>query len=296
MPSRRGVAFIVLFWLATMGTVAYRDVWPRLVRDSAPTVWIDLSDEATQTVPVRWALYRNDVRAGTVSTQMVYDADRDEFHFQTKYRDFQVEVPPIRCLVPEMEQTTVLKRSGQLGGQRLQGTLVAKYLGLEVARGSARIECIVRDGELVGNCRLDSDFFQAIDEPLEPTPVPDGQVMNPLQPVNRLRGVRAGLRWVIYKTDPLRDAVANATAQVIKKKGFGAMFLSPKPAERESLIATVSDQTEILKLPRGEHRCWTIEIRGERATMTVWVRESDGYVMRQVANDGSEILRLERED
>lgn len=296
MPSRAGIGFIVLFWLATVGYVGYRDVWPRLVRDSAPTVWIDLSDEATQSVSVRWGLYRNDVRAGTVTTQMVFDAASDEFHFQTKYRDFQVEVAPIRCVVPEMEQTTVLKRSGELGGQRLHGTLIAKSFGLEVARGTARIECVVRDGELVGHCRLESDFFDPIEESLEPTPVPDGQVMNPLQPVNRLRGVRPGLRWVIYKSDPLRDAIANATAIVAKKKGLGAFLLAPKAPERESLIATVSNETRILKLARGEYPCWTIEIRGERATMTVWVRASDGFVLRQDADDGSERLRLERED
>jgi hypothetical protein len=296
MPSRGGIAFIICFWLATVGYVGYRDVWPRLVRDSAPTVWIDLSDEATQTVPVRWALYRNDARAGTVTTQMVYDAAKDQFHFQTKYRDFQLEVPPIRCVVPEMQQTTVLTRSGQLGGQSLNGTLIAKFLGQEVARGTARIDCVVREGELVGHCRLESDFFESIEEPLDPTPVPDGQVLNPLQPVNRLRGVRAGLRWMIYKHDPLGDALANATKHVLKKKGIGGMLFAPKPTERESLIATVSDTAETVKFSRGEQRCWTIDIRGERATMTVWVREADGYVMRQVANVGGETLRLERED
>jgi hypothetical protein len=296
MPSTRGIAFIALFWLATVGYVGYRDVWPRLVRDAAPTVWIDLSDEATQAVPVRWGLFRGDVRVGTVLTQMNYDAATDQFRFVTKYREFQLDVQPIRCSVPEMELTTLLNRSGALCGQSMHGTLIAKYLGLKVATGTARIDCMVRDGELVGICRLDSEYFPTIEEPLEPTPVPDGQVLNPLQPVNRLRGVRPGLRWVIYANDPLGDAIANATAQVLKKKGVGSSLFTPKPTERKSMIATVSDVAEPLRTVRGDFQCWAIEVRGDQGTATIWVRASDGFVMRQVAQLNGETLRLERED
>lgn len=296
MPSRRGIVLIVLFWLATVGYVGYRDVWPRLFRDTAPTVWIDLSDEATQTVPVRWGLYRGENRVGTVTTQMVYDAGPNLFRFVTKYRDFLDEVPPISCHVPEMELTTTLNRAGILHGQSMTGTLIAKYFGLKVATGTARIECVVHDGELVGNCHLESDFFPTIDEPLEPTPVPDGQVLNPLQPVNRLRGIRPGLRWVIYKIDPLGDAIANATKHVLAKKGINSSLFAPKVTERQSLIATVSDVPEVLKFKRGEFSCWTIEIRDERGTTTIWVREKDGFVMQQIANYHGDSMRLEREE
>lgn len=296
MPSRRGVILIVLFWLATVGYVGYRDVWPRLVRDSAPTVWIDLSDEATQTVPVRWALYRGEARVGTVTTQMVYDAGPNLFRYVTKYRDFQVDVQPIRCTVPEMELTTILNRAGGLHGQTMNGKLIAKLLGQEMARGSARVECVVHDGALVGTCRLDSDFFPSFEQPIEPTPVPDGQVLNPLQPVNRLRGLKPGLRWMIYEVDPLGDALANATKQVLAKKGLGSSMFAPKPVDRQSMIATVSDAPELLKLKRGEFACWTIEVRGDRGTTTIWVREKDGFVMQQVANAHGDIMRLEREE
>lgn len=296
MPSRIGIVFILIFWLATVGYVGYRDVWPRLVRDAAPTVWIDLSDEATQTVPVRWGLYRGETRVGTMNSQMVFDTVSEQFRFVTKYREFQVDVQPIRCVVPEMELTTQLDRSGQLRGQTLHGMLIAKLLGQELARGTATIECVVRDGELVGQCRLESDFFPPIEEPLEATPVPDGQVLNPLQPVNRLRGVRAGLRWVIYENDPLGDAIANATKQVLKKKGLGSSLFAPKPTERQSMIATVSDEPEMIHTAKGDHRCWSIEIRGERGTATIWVRASDGFVMRQIAVVGGDSLRLEREE
>lgn len=296
MPSLRGIALIVLFWLATVGYVGYRDVWPRLVRDAAPTVWIDLSDEASQSVPVRWGLFREGRRIGTVTTQMSYDAGPDQFRFVTRYRDFDVEIQPLRCLVPEMELTTILNRTGTLRGTTMNGTLIAKFLGQEMARGSARVECVVRDGELVGNCHLDSDFFTAIDEPLEPTPVPDGQALNPLQPVNRLRGLRPGLRWVLYEINPLGDALANATKQVLAKKGLGSSFFAPKPTERQSMIATVGDEPEPLRLARGEWNCWVVEVRGDRGTTTVWVRVADGFVMKQVAKSNGDTMTLVRED
>ncbi len=296
MPTRVGIVFIVLFWLATVGYVGYRDVWPRIVRDAAPTVWIDLTDEATQSVPVRWGLFRGETRVGTVNSQMHFDPVAEQFRFVTKYREFQVDVQPIRCIVPEMELTTLLDRSGQLRGQTLNGGLIAKLMGQELARGTAKIDCVVHDGELVGHCRLESDFFATIEEPLEATPVPDGQVLNPLQPVNRLRGVRAGLRWVLYENDPLGDAIANATKQVLKKKGISSTLFSPKPTERQSMIATVSDEPETIRTAKGDHRCWSIEVRGERGTATIWVRAADGFVMRQVAIVGGDSLRLERED
>lgn len=296
MPGRRDIALIVSFWFATVGYVGYRDVWPRLVRDTAPTVWIDLSDEATQTVPVRWGLFRDGAKIGTVTTQMSYDAGRDAFEFTTKFRDYKEEFPPIQCVVPEMEQTTVLSRTGQLREQRMQGTLIANFLGREVARGTARIHCVVRDGELVGHCHLDSDFFDKFEEPLEPTPVPDGQVLNPLQPVNRLRGVKPGLRWIVHEINPLAEALDNAKRQVFAKKGLSSTLFAPKTTERESMIATVGDAPELLATKRGEVSCHVIEIRGDRGTTTVWVRVADGFVMKQVANSKGDAIALVRDE
>ncbi len=296
MPSRFGTCFIVLFWLSTVGYVGYRDVWPRLFRDSAPTIWIDLTDEATQTLPVRWSLYRGNEQISTVSTQLIYDSNTDAFRFVTIYKNFQVEVPPIRCSVPEMEMTTIINRDGQLRGQNMKGSLIAKLLGQEMARGSATVESVVQNGELVGSCYLESDFFPNFTTQLEPTPVPDGQVLNPLQPVNRLRGVRPGLRWVIYSVDPLGEAISNATRQVLTQKGMGASLFAPKTAERESKIATVADAPVDLRIGQHVHSCWTIEVRGDQGTTTIFVRIRDGIVMRQEAVSNGDSLRLDRQE
>jgi hypothetical protein len=294
MPSRRGVLLILSFWLVTLGYVGYRDVWPRLFADKAPAVWIDLSDEATQTVPVRWAFYLNDDRVGTVTTQMSYEAGTDAFTFATKYRgDLKRDVFGYSVKVPEFDMTTTVNRAGELRAQKMVAAFQVKALGLSLG-GKGATDAVVRDGQLVGNCRLDSDTFGTFEAPFEPAPVPEGQVLNPLQPVNRLRGVRPGMRWVIYEVNPLAEAV-NGIRETVGKK-FGTALLNGKPPARTSLVATVADAPEVLKLSRGEHECWVIDIRGDTGSTTVWVRVRDGHVMQQRAKLEDDTMRLERED
>ncbi len=295
MPTRWGVALILAFWLSTVAYVGYRDVWPHLVADAAPTAWIDLSDEATQAVPVRWELYRNDDRVGKVSTQMSYDAAADAFRFVTKYRgELGVELFGITFRIPDYEMTTTLDRGGRLRAQSMTATFAVKAGPLSNT-GTATTEGVVSDGILVGRCKLVANGFDAVDEALTPTPVPEGQVLNPLQPVNRLRGVRPGMRWVIYEVNPMGEAIAGIKDVIAKKLGT-SLLTGSTPKEQPAMIATVGDQPEMLSRPRGDAACWVIEICGPQGTTTVWVRVSDGSVMQQVAKLEGETMRLEREE
>ena len=64
MPSRPITALIVLFWLATLGWIGYRDLWPRLNPGEVPPFVIELEDELTsqltfdptQTANVVWVI------------------------------------------------------------------------------------------------------------------------------------------------------------------------------------------------------------------------------------------------
>lgn len=295
MPSRRGVVVILLFWLATTGYVGYRDVYPRLFADAAPTVWIDLSDEATQALPVRWTLYRGEQRVGGVTTQMSPDAAADAFRFVTKYHgDLAVDIFGVSFRVPDYEMTMLLDRRGQLLAQKMEAAFAVKFFGLSRS-GTATVEGVVKDGQLTGACKLVAEDFGTVEEPLKPTPVPDGQMLNPLQPVNRLRGVKPGMRWVIYEINPMGEAIANIKNFMLKKN-LGTSLLSSESTEPDAMIATVGDRPEALKLKRGEHECWVIEVRGAHGTTTVWVRVRDGHVMQQVAKVEGDTMRLEREE
>jgi hypothetical protein len=321
MPSRLGVVLILGFWLAVTGYVVHRDVWPRLFGDAPPTVRIDLSDEATQTVPARWTIYRDGESIGSITTRMSYDADDNRFLFTSTYREVKLDQAVlqfrIRFELKEMQTTTSVTRDGELRGQKMTGSLSGLITSgpIPLLRADATVEAegTVVNGELVGWCGIDSDLGSA-NQKFDPVPVPAGQVLNPLQPVNRLRDVRPGARWEVHQVDPLADAIAALVPELIQKHAGTKLTRDLRPGERPSLIARVSDRpVDLPPLPPPPPRagepgtpgrpranegepCWVIEYRGDQAMAKTWVRVSDGKVLRQEAARQGEVLLLERND
>lgn len=292
MPSRFGVFGIVLFWLATTGYVGYRDVWPRLFADGPPPLRIDLTDEATQTIPARWTIYRGTQKVGSLTTWMEYAASDDTFWFKSKYNSLELdyEIPRVGSVtlaVPELETAVRVTRAGALREQTMTGKLDAKVGKSSIGTATAKVDAKVEDGMLVGQFRVVPPAFvgKPIDRPLEPVPVPGGQVLNPMMPVNRLRDVQPGKRWVIYPNDPLKDSFA-AAFPAFAQQGKGP----------SSLIAEVASASEMLVVKNKEIECWVIEYRGDDVTAKTWVAVSDGRVLRQEASGFGEKLRFERED
>lgn len=301
MPSRPAVAGILLFWLATAGFVFDRDIRPRLFADTPPPLLIDLADEATQLAPTNWTLYRGDAKAGRVSTRMRYDADADTFRFTSTYSDLKIDFDAGRLVqlavqVPGLETAVTVTRAGELRAQDMTAKLVAKLGGVPVANATAEVGGVVAGGVLTGTCTVNAPGFGTFDQLLEPTPVPAGQVLNPLLPVNRLQDVRPGRRWLIREVDPLKDAVEALVRQVAKRSDLAAGLLPPAGQRRE-LVAEVLATPE--DLPRPEKQvasCWVIEYRGEEVAARTWVSRTDGRVLRQEATGFGERLRFERED
>ena len=296
MPSRFGVAFILLFWAATAALVGYREVWPRLVAGGPPPIRIDLADEATQMAPTTWGVYRGDQKVGGLTTRMEYLPADDTFRFRNNYRDLKFDFGVITIGVPRLETTVRVTREGDLREQHMDGTLVAQLKGLTVAQADARVDAEVVGGQLVGRMRLTKSPFGDLDRPLDPVPVPAGQVLNPMMPVNRLRDVRPGRRWVIREVNPLADALAALVKEVAKQSNLAASAL-PSPESRE-LLAEVRSATERVERKKEESvECWVIEYRGDQETAArTWVSVADGRVMRQEATGFGERLRFEREE
>lgn len=303
MPSRLGVGLIVLFWLATTGFLFDRDVLPRLRSDAPPAFRIDLADEATQTVPVRWTVWRGDTPVGTLNTKMEYRESDDTFAFVSQYRGLRVEFDAtqlkLRCDIPDLRLTVRVGRAGDLREQDMAGTLAGTALVGPVPLGEltadATLTSRVVNGELVGRCVLKSPLGD-LDRPLDPVPVPAGQVLNPLQPVNRLQDVRPGRRWLVYEVNPVRDSLFQMVQGVLKEQAKSTLLSLPPPG-REPLIAEVRAEPEDLVRRKGEpHPCWVIEYRGEKATARTWVSVADGRVLRQEASGQGEALRLDREE
>jgi hypothetical protein len=303
MPSRLGVGFILLFWLAATAHVGYQEVWPRLFSDGPPPLRIDLADEATQALPTNWDVYRGDQRIGKLATRMQNVPEDDTFRFVNTYSNLSIEQPlptgvTVVLDVPRAETVVRVTRSGDLREQRMSGDLTAAVrtkLGVvKLGTATAEVTGVVQGGQLVGRCKITSPLGN-IDRPLDPVPVPQGQVLNPMMPVGRLRDVQPGRRWMIREVNPLRDAVNLLIKEVLKSSEVAAGAI-PQPRSQE-LIAEVRSPPERLERPDREPvECWVIEYRNEEVQARTWVSVSDGRVLRQEASGFGERLRFERQD
>ncbi|MDB5306364.1 MAG: hypothetical protein JWO38_566 [Gemmataceae bacterium] len=298
MPSRPAVASILVLWFATLGFAFYRDVWPRIAASGPPPIAVDLSDEASQFVPVRWQVFRGDQKVGRLSTRMTHvDAD-DTFLFTHQYTHLQFDFSGVRIVVPELTTTTRLTRSGALQEQTMDGRLVVQIARRQksepaydvLAEGQAKVDGRVENGVFLGRCSIVSPIF-TVKSDLDPVPVPSGQALNPLQPVNRIANVRPGQRWIVHEINPLEEAAA-----ALFKEKLGAYGLRLPDRVREPLIAEVRSTEESLGW-RGETvPCRVIDYRNGKARAETWVRVSDGKVLRQEAFGEGERLALEREE
>lgn len=292
MPSRVAVAGIVAFWLSVTGYVVYRDVWPRLFASGPPPVAIELADEAKQNVPAKWSLSRNGQPIGKLTTLMKYHDATDEFQFTYKYHKLRLEQGGIALEVPEATSDVRMTRDGDLKEQTLSGKLDV-IAGKGSFGGEIHVRGVVTAGVLTGHGSVKSSFgdFEA---DLEPVPVQKGQPLNPLQPVNRIAGVRGGMpAWVVHEYNPLQDALGDLIRKQLAKTGLPLGAAKAK----EPLFAEVAGEPRNLTWQKQEVACWVIEYRRkEDAIARTWVQVKDGKVLRQEAFEGGETLVFERED
>lgn len=291
MPSRRAVACIVLFWLSVTGYIVYRDVWPVLFASGQPPLAIDLADEAAQNIPIRWTVYWNDKKVGKLTTQMRYVDDDDTFRFTNTYNQVRVEMAGVTVVVPELKTAIRVTRRGDLREQSAEGKLELEWNGVKVADVTTMLTGTVANGQLAakfeGSYSIAGLAPQSLSKMLDPVPVPEGQPLNPLQPVNRIANVRPGRRWVVHESNPLKDA----TEAVAKQIGL------PMPEEAKvPLIGQVLGEPQNLDWHGNAVPCWVIEYRRDEPEVRTWVRVSDGKVLRQEAFKKGDRLSVEREE
>ena len=302
MPSRLAVLAIALFWGAVTGHVVHHDLWPRYFGEAPPAIQIDLADEATQQAPTRWTIFRGGKPIGTLTTRMEYMPADDTFRFINNYGKLTLDAGRgdgvVTVEAPRLETVIRVTRTGELREQSMSGELKARLGPLELGHAGAEVEGRVVNGMLVGRCRVRFPFGSpepTIDRELEPVPVPAGQVLNPMMPVNRLRDIQPGRRWVIREVDPLKDAMNILLQEVAKTAKFNLAVLPS--ASGGELIAEVGTGVENFPRRLGEPvPCRVIEYRGERVTARTWVSVADGRVMRQEATAADESLRFDRDD
>ncbi|MCS7021094.1 MAG: D-alanyl-D-alanine carboxypeptidase family protein [Gemmataceae bacterium] len=289
MPSRASVVAIVGLWLTVTLYSCWREWEPYVRGQGPPPVAIDLADEAAQALPIRWTVYRDQETIGRLTTQMKYNDPDDTFVFTHTYRQLHLNTAGVTVVIPELQIQMRINRAGDLLEQALQGQLEVRLLGLTLT-AQARARGTVVAGQLHTVVAWESPLGSQ-QQPLPTTPVPRGQPLNPLLPVNRLSALRPGRRWIVHEHNPIQAALSQWLQATAANYGWNLSVPNDQP-----LIGEILREPQPLRWGTSEALCWIIEYRrDEELVGRTWVQTNDGRVLMQEAFGKGEHLRLVRD-
>ncbi len=308
MPPRHIILVILAFWVATTGWLFYRDLWPRLLPDAPPPFTIDLADEVSEQ-KIYWKLLQNGQDKSSYAFSWVHYRPADDiFEVSGEFKLFSHGKDSAHTNADQVVESTYgVTRDGELRyvyvevsmkihniivpqdvivqariTGRVEGQLFRPHLHL----ASFTVPANQKGGDIPVTAPSDHDRAgPAIEMDLKPVAVSRrGSILNPLQPLNRLQGLRPGQRWRVPMIDPLQDA-------------FRAF--SGQPAEVNLLEAEVLPQLQMLtwgtRHREREDACLVIDYQGENCRARTWVRANDGLVLRQEFTQHGETLALQRD-
>jgi hypothetical protein len=295
MPPRFVTVLIVLFWLGTGAWFFQREVWPSLRSGDPPPFVIDLVDEARQ-LPIDWVVFQGDKKVGKAITQIGYDQADDSFRLEGQFVLTDLVGGVVKVEVKSMYRVT---RAGEL---RQVDAHVDMSFPAFLFAVAGDFGGPVQDGTFQPEARV---TFPGETQKIEFDPVRlsgRGSVLNPLQPVNRLTGLRPGRTWQIPLFNPLQVLTAARIEGKNAKDPAMVMVLTVMallkgkgtPGEFRRLNATVLDGTQSLFWDDHEEICLVIEYRDDDRSARTWVRQKDGTVLQQEVNLGSDQLVLKR--
>ena len=306
MPSRITTILIALFWLATLGWLGYRDLYPRLFPGEVPPFVIELEDELTsqltydptRTADVLWVVYRNDKDVGKVKTSLRYVQADNSFELYSRVIQLRLATGLIQIEIPEMTTSYRLSRQGELQGMRLDGKMDLNLDAMKLGSYAARATF---EGDIVGDKMNRSAIIylpfskEPVRPQLEPIGAPKGTFLNPLHPVPRIKGLKPGRKWRMELVDPLAGVVEPALLAIQEQFRPGKNPIKfTLPAAPKYLDAEVLTETAPVFYNAKEHECFVIEYRGQDEVLRTYVRVSDGWVLRQESRAFGELIVLQR--
>ncbi|VTR97625.1 hypothetical protein [Tuwongella immobilis] len=323
MPSRWIVGAILTFWLASAGWLFWREIGARYFLEQPPSLSTDIGDEATTAAPeTLWSLHRLEKdgslkEIGRAATKLQYFPEDDTFSLIGRMYQVKLEYPllgfgTLEVQIPDLNTGNRVTRAGIIRETAAQGKMaIALNLGgvtLPPMQFEADLHGKVVDTTIAWKILVrskDGAFGKwEIQPEIPPTAVPSGSVINPLQPLNRIRDLRAGQSWEQSLIDPIADAMQAAVPQLIqemsKSSGVKPNQL-PKIdlpiATRPILRARVLSEQRDLLWQGVTDRCRIIEYTaGEELVGRTWVAVENDLVMRQEAFQAGESLIMQRED
>jgi len=298
MPPRFIVAIIVAFWVGSIGYLIYEEYYPWWRTDAPPPFLIELADEASP-LAAQWSIYRGNQKIGSASTIMTcLKDDTVELASTIENLDLNSGVPPLNIQVKIIKHHTVQRvtREGHLVTLFSRLHFVVSGIGLRVEIRST-VNGTVRDGKLHATSKLDSPLGKSTHE-LEPIPVEMGSVLNPMQPISKVR-VRPGQHWKITNIDPLGE-VLNVSflqhfQQATNDRGRPIKLKVDTP---RTLLARVDADPRPWTYGGTTTSCLVIEYRSDdrEVTGSTWVSAADNKVLRQEITSFGDKLVMERED
>lgn len=299
MPPRFMSIAIVAGWLAVTGWWVYRETMLYAWFSEPPPYSIDLFDEVhAQSAAIDWSIWQDDQpvgapcpvdplkKAGSATTEIRYDAAKDVFELRGDFL-FQISLLKLATSSTDFHSKYIVTPAGEL--REVRATIKARLKALaQDLEMNARAVGPVRNNQLTLKIFIDQSSLwkaQLIEaEPL--TLPPQAGALNPLHPVNHIRGLRMGQRWRQPVVDPLFDSLREA----IKRIGM-PMADSHNPY----LDAEVTQATLLSRFPGKDDEqipCLLINYRNRETSVSTWVRAADEIVVQQEVFSPTLNLRL----
>jgi hypothetical protein len=267
MPPRSFVVLVILAWLGTTTWLLYREAWPYLQTGGPPPYAIDLTEELS-TSEVNWKIYQNQKDIGYGISRVERKPDRT-YQLRTTLRFTRFPILNLN----KLETGYHITEEGALLGLSAQCLLHIGPGDPTVPNVDLRLEGTIVDGQLEPRMFLDKQPLPigAIKIPIAER----GSILNPMQLLNRVPGLREGRTWQMTLFDPMKS-LGHAFPEY---KEVLAAAEGVRVPELHALV--VSDTLQWANVPV---RCYKIEYRkpGELDPVAAtWVRQSDGLVLQQ---------------
>jgi hypothetical protein len=215
MPVRSAVAAIILFWLAAMSWLFYREIRPRLWPNEPPRLTFTLEDEAQRAkAPQQWELIWNGVDLGYTESHVDYDQRDDTFALNSVIKLWTEDRGKGGRPVVVIELMYRVTRETEL--REIAATATTRDKALRAEIGGP-----VQGGMFRPHVRIcvpKNALIKNMDEDLDPIRVAErGYVLDPLEPMNRLPDVRPGQHWEMPLSTPADEIISGVGRQLLKR-------------------------------------------------------------------------------
>lgn len=253
MPPRLITGAILVFWLGMTGWLLQREVVPAWLADTPPSYLPDFTEELSTPV-VSWTIFRDGERAGSANSRIVRVGRGYEFR---SIYNFNEKV----AFLEQVDTHDRLTDEGHLEAFR------HKFVLAKV--GTFEMKGKVLEGKLQPQIFVNGVEAKMFDLGSIDMSRQEGDAVNTLSLINRLRNLRENQTWKV----PSLDFTSS-----VQKLGGGDLLnmFAVRP-----MLATA--KIGALAWDGKEVPCYKIEYRepGKDVAALTWARRMDGLVLRQ---------------